>query len=229
MPAGPTRRASPAGRRARSVTRTAAAAGRLRQDEGMPTLRIALRPGQPDGRRPRRQRRARPRVDPPGRRRRRPAGRLPGDDADRLPGRGPGLPASPSSRASRAALQRLAADLAADGLGELAVVVGYLDADGPAAVSADADAGPRAPQRARAAARRRVVGHLLQAPPAQLRRLRRGPLLRPRRHADRGADRRGGRGADHLRGPLAGRRAVRGRPAGRGRAGASTSTARRTS
>ncbi|HYN93860.1 MAG TPA: NAD+ synthase [Pilimelia sp.] len=33
--------------------------------------------------------------------------------------------------ASRAALERLAADLAADGLGDLAVVVGYLDSDGP--------------------------------------------------------------------------------------------------
>ncbi|PWU59154.1 NAD+ synthase [Micromonospora globispora] len=40
--------------------------------------------------------------------------------------------------ASRAALERLAADLAADGLGELPVMVGYLDADGPPQVSADA-------------------------------------------------------------------------------------------
>lgn len=47
--------------------------------------------------------------------------------------------------ASRAALARLAGDLAADGLSELAVVVGYLDADGPATVSAEASrtAGPR--------------------------------------------------------------------------------------
>jgi NAD+ synthase (glutamine-hydrolysing) len=47
--------------------------------------------------------------------------------------------------ASRAALGRLAAELVADGLGELAVCVGYLDADGPARVSADAapDRGPR--------------------------------------------------------------------------------------
>jgi NAD+ synthase (glutamine-hydrolysing) len=47
--------------------------------------------------------------------------------------------------ASRAALTRLASDLAADGLGELAVVVGYLDADGPARLGAEADpgAGPR--------------------------------------------------------------------------------------
>ncbi|WFF06419.1 NAD+ synthase [Micromonospora sp. WMMD1076] len=43
--------------------------------------------------------------------------------------------------ASRAALHRLAADLAADGLGELPVVVGYLDADGPPQVSSDAQPG----------------------------------------------------------------------------------------
>jgi len=47
--------------------------------------------------------------------------------------------------ASRAALSRLATDLATDGLGDLAVVVGYLDADGPARLGADAaaDRGPR--------------------------------------------------------------------------------------
>ncbi|HLL64626.1 MAG TPA: NAD+ synthase [Micromonosporaceae bacterium] len=43
--------------------------------------------------------------------------------------------------ASRAGLERLAADLAADGLGEVAVVVGYLDADGPAVIGADAEPG----------------------------------------------------------------------------------------
>ncbi|MFF5055363.1 NAD+ synthase [Micromonospora sp. NPDC000663] len=43
--------------------------------------------------------------------------------------------------ASRAALERLAADLAADGLGEVPVVVGYLDADGPPQVSGDAEPG----------------------------------------------------------------------------------------
>ncbi|HEY3507002.1 MAG TPA: NAD+ synthase [Actinocatenispora sp.] len=48
-------------------------------------------------------------------------------------------------RASRAALVRLAADLAADGLGDLPVLVGYLDADGPPRMSAEAepDRGPR--------------------------------------------------------------------------------------
>ncbi|GIE84712.1 NAD+ synthase [Actinoplanes regularis] len=43
--------------------------------------------------------------------------------------------------ASQHALRQLAADLAADGLGDLAVVVGYVDADGPAAISADAAPG----------------------------------------------------------------------------------------
>ncbi|NLU77377.1 NAD+ synthase [Micromonospora sp. HNM0581] len=43
--------------------------------------------------------------------------------------------------ASQAAVSRLAADLAADGLGDLPVVVGYLDADGPPQVSADAEPG----------------------------------------------------------------------------------------
>jgi NAD+ synthase (glutamine-hydrolysing) len=47
--------------------------------------------------------------------------------------------------ASIAAIERLAADLATDGLGDLPVVVGYLDADGPARISAEAepDRGPR--------------------------------------------------------------------------------------
>jgi NAD+ synthase (glutamine-hydrolysing) len=47
--------------------------------------------------------------------------------------------------ASRAALHSLARDLESDGLGDLAVVVGYLDADGPARLGADAapDRGPR--------------------------------------------------------------------------------------
>ncbi|MFI6158586.1 NAD+ synthase [Micromonospora haikouensis] len=43
--------------------------------------------------------------------------------------------------ASQAALRRLAADLAADGLGGVPVVVGYLDADGPPQVSSDAEPG----------------------------------------------------------------------------------------
>src|SRR5437899_10254749 len=43
--------------------------------------------------------------------------------------------------ASRNTLERLAADLASDGLGETAVAVGYLDADGPARLGADAESG----------------------------------------------------------------------------------------
>ncbi|MGX6601789.1 NAD+ synthase [Micromonosporaceae bacterium Da 78-11] len=42
---------------------------------------------------------------------------------------------------SRAGLRTLAADLRADGLGDLAVVVGYVDADGPPRTSSDAVAG----------------------------------------------------------------------------------------
>jgi NAD+ synthase (glutamine-hydrolysing) len=50
-------------------------------------------------------------------------------------------------RASRTAVHQLAADLAADGLGGSTVVVGYLDADGPARISADAAPG-RGPRNA---------------------------------------------------------------------------------
>ena len=49
--------------------------------------------------------------------------------------------------ASRAALPELAADLAEDGLGGVAVIVGYLDADGPARISAEAAPG-RGPRNA---------------------------------------------------------------------------------
>jgi NAD+ synthase (glutamine-hydrolysing) len=48
-------------------------------------------------------------------------------------------------RASRAALERLAGDLVADGFGEVVVLAGYLDADGPAKLGADStpNSGPR--------------------------------------------------------------------------------------
>ena len=46
-------------------------------------------PGEPDGRRPRRQRRLVVALDPAGRRAGRASGRVPGDGADRVPGRGP--------------------------------------------------------------------------------------------------------------------------------------------
>ncbi|WP_326552647.1 NAD+ synthase [Micromonospora sp. NBC_01813] len=49
--------------------------------------------------------------------------------------------------AARAGIRRLAAELAADGFGEVPVLVGYLDADGPAAISSQADPG-RGPRNA---------------------------------------------------------------------------------
>ncbi|MGW1057866.1 NAD+ synthase [Micromonospora rubida] len=61
--------------------------------------------------------------------------------------------------ASQAALRRLAADLAADGLGELPVVVGYLDADGPPQVSADAQPGHGARNAAAVLHRGEVVAN----------------------------------------------------------------------
>ncbi len=51
--------------------------------------------------------------------------------------------------ASKTAIRTLAADLAADGHGDVPVLVGYLDADGPAPTSADAVAG-RGPRNAAA-------------------------------------------------------------------------------
>jgi NAD+ synthase (glutamine-hydrolysing) len=49
--------------------------------------------------------------------------------------------------ASKATVTELAEQLAADGLGDIAVIVGYLDADGPARISAEAVAG-RGPRNA---------------------------------------------------------------------------------
>ncbi|WP_328344152.1 NAD+ synthase [Micromonospora sp. NBC_00421] len=61
--------------------------------------------------------------------------------------------------ASQAALRRLAADLAADGLGDLPAVVGYLDADGPPQVSGDARPGRGARNAAALLHRGEVVAH----------------------------------------------------------------------
>ncbi|HEX6970014.1 MAG TPA: NAD+ synthase [Micromonosporaceae bacterium] len=58
--------------------------------------------------------------------------------------------------ASRYAVRRLAAELAADGLGELPVIVGYLDGDGPPRTSADAVPG-RGPRNAAAVLHRGQV------------------------------------------------------------------------
>jgi hypothetical protein len=107
--------------------------------------------------------------------------------------------------ASVRARDELARTLADAGLGELAVIVGYVDSAG----------GPR--NACAVLYRGEGRGHLLQAPPAQLRRLRRGALLRARRPVRGRPDPRRRRGADDLRRPLAGRRTVRGRRPGRGR------------
>lgn len=58
--------------------------------------------------------------------------------------------------AARTGVRRLAADLAADGFGEVPVLVGYLDADGPAAISSEADPG-RGPRNALAVLHRGQV------------------------------------------------------------------------
>ena len=117
--------------------------------------------------------------------RRRPPRRLSGDDADRLPGRGSGLPGQCSWRRPGPPLTKLATALVDDGLGETVVLVGYLDADGPAKTSSDAVPGHGPRNAAGGPARWPDRRHLLQAPPAQLRCLRRGPLLRAGRHAHR--------------------------------------------
>ena len=83
--------------------------------------------------------------------------------------------------ASRAALRALAARLADEGFGELPVIVGYLDRSERAQPRYGQPAG--APQNAAAVLHRGEVALTLrQAPPAQLRRVRRVPLLRARRH-----------------------------------------------
>ena len=159
----------------------------------------------------------------------RPCRRVPRDGADRLPGRGPGAAPVVRRRVPRRRSQDLAERLAADGLGELLVVVGYLDG----AAGRGARAGHPARARRRTPPRSLHGGAggrpLRQAPPAELRRLRRVPLLR----------------AGHARSPspgctastspspsarTSGRRAARSRSPGRPAPGCCwSSTARRTS
>ena len=124
--------------------------------EGVPQLRVALAQIDVDRRRSRRQRRPRRRLERQGR-------ATPGahlvassrDGAHRLPGGGPGAARAPSRPPSQAALHRLAARLAAEGLGELAVVVGYLDtADEPVARVGRPAGEPRERLRAAATAAR---------------------------------------------------------------------------
>ena len=121
--------------------------------------------------------------------------------------------------ASKAALAALAADLAEDGLGDTAVVVGYLDADGTARISAEATPG-RGPRNALAVLHRGASSPPTSSTtcPTTASSTRTGTSCRATRcrwSALGGRRRR----ADHLRGPLAGRRAVRRRRAGQGRAG----------
>src|ERR1700742_3328896 len=84
--------------------------------------------------------------------------------------------------ASIGTLRDVAGRLGAEGLGGVAVVVGYLDRRG--GPRGRAGGGARgAAGRGGGAARRPGGHHLGQAPPAQLRRLRRVPLLRAGQHA----------------------------------------------
>ena len=83
-------------------------------------------------------------------------------------------------------LHAMAERLAAEGLGGIAVVTGFLDRKtGHAAPGRAARRGPA--RRRRGALRRQDPGDLGQAPPAELRRLRRVPVLRARRRASGGA------------------------------------------
>ena len=201
-----------------------------KSDEGMPTLRLALAQVNPTVGDLAGNAGIVRRLDPRGRRRRRPPGRLPGDDADRLPGRGPGVPGVVRGRVPGRAASGWPPTWPPTGSATLPVRGRLPGRRRPGRGSAPTPTPGRGPRNALAVLHGgRVVATLLQAPPAQLRRLRRGPLLRARRHADRGADRRRRRGADHLRGHVAGRRAVRGRRGGPGSGWSSTSTARRTS
>ena len=84
--------------------------------------------------------------------------------------------------ASIAALHDTAARLAAEGLGGLAVVTGYLGRETGLAPRAG-PARQRGAERRGPAVRRPGGGHLGQAPPAQLRGVRRVPVLRAGEHA----------------------------------------------
>lgn len=117
--------------------------------------------------------------------------------------------------ASRSGLAELAGRLAAAGLGEVPVVVGYLGrSEQPSPRFGPAGRLPA--ELRRGAVPRRGRHPVRQAPPAELRRVRRVPLVRPRRPAAGGAGARGGRRAGDLRGHLAGRRPGDRRPRGRG-------------
>ncbi len=162
------------------------------------------RPGQLHGRGPRRQRGGGRAAHGPGRRRRRPPGLLPRDDADRLPGRGPRPAPVVSCRLPR-------------GAGEAG-----RGSRGGRARRHRRHRGLRrrrrpAPRRLRLPARGRGRRPVQQAPPAELRGLRRAPLLRARDLADRRPAPRCRHRTDGLRGRLAGGRPVHRRRRGRRR------------
>ena len=188
-------------------------------------------PGRHPRRRPLGQRPAGARLDGEGRRRRRPPGRVPRDDPDRLSGRGPR--AARVLRARQRAGPRRPRDPArrrrpGRGRGRRRLP-GAHRGQRPGAGGQAPDGRrparrreppPRRPaQRRRPAVRRHRRRPLLQAAPAQLRRLRRGPLLRARHRAADRAAARGRHRADRLRGPLGRARPVRCRRHGRRRPG----------
>ena len=177
-------------------------------------------PGQRDGGRPRRQRGDDPPVDGAGRRARRPPGGLPRDGADRLPRGGP--------RAAGVVRRRLAGR-ARRSSRPTSPPTAWATCRSSSATSTTPATGHRRQRPGRdvlpAELRRRPArgpgqGPLRQAPPAQLRRLRRVPHLRPRHRPDRRPGRRHRRGHRHLRGPVAGGRPGRPHPRGGRRAAA---------
>ena len=111
-------------------------------------------------------------------------------------------------------MTKLATRLADEGLGEIVVVCGYLDRATGTAMGVDRLGRPKgSPTNSAAVMYRRRGRHQRgEAPPAELRRLRRVPALRPRRHPAGDPHPRRRRRAGDLRGPLAGRRAGGGHP-----------------
>ena len=149
----------------------------------MPSLRIALAQvnstvGRPGGKRGG-DRRAGPAAPPP----RGPAGRVPGDDAHRLPGRGPGAARLVRDRIHRRPGRHRGRGWPPRGSAESPWSSATWTARRRAG-AAGRRCRPAAPQNAAALLHGgQVVVTYRQAPPAQLRRVRRVPLLRARRPA----------------------------------------------
>ena len=157
---------------------------------------------------------------------------LPGDDADRLPGRGPGAAPVVRRRVDRRARGAGTRARRGEGLGDVAVVIGYLDRRaGPAA--AGRRAGRRAAGRGRGAARRQRRDHATPSTTCPTTACSTSsatscPATRCRCSGCRPRAASRHRGRD-LRGPLAGRRAGRGRQDRRREPAGGASTPRRTS